>query len=91
MFLVAYHVQLREHEVSKMVPRATTEKKSRLQRCPLRVEVKVNCILYSSVTQPPGLNFINILRTAVTLVDPESVKNTVKSSVSFSLSGSAGL
>ena len=31
----------------------------------------------------PGLNFINILRTAFTLVDPKSVKNTLKSSVSF--------
>jgi len=30
-----------------------------------------------------GLNFINVLRTAFSLVDPESVKNTVKSSVSF--------
>ena len=31
----------------------------------------------------PGLDFINVLRTAFALVDPESVKNTVKSSVSF--------
>jgi len=31
----------------------------------------------------PGVNFINILRAAFTLVDPKSVKNTVKSSVSF--------
>jgi len=31
----------------------------------------------------PGVNFINVLRTVFTLVDPESVKNTVKSSVSF--------
>ncbi len=30
-----------------------------------------------------GVNFTNILPTAFTLVDPESVKNTVKSSVSF--------
>ncbi len=27
----------------------------------------------------PGFNFINVLRTAFTLVDPKSVKNTVKS------------
>jgi len=27
----------------------------------------------------PGLNFINVLRTAFTLVDPKSVKNTVMS------------
>ncbi len=31
----------------------------------------------------PGLNFINVLRTAFTLIDPKSVKNTVKSKVSF--------
>jgi hypothetical protein len=31
----------------------------------------------------PGVNFINVLCTAFALVDPESVKNTVKSSVSF--------
>ncbi len=31
----------------------------------------------------PGVNFTNILRAAFTLVDPKSVKNTVKSSVSF--------
>jgi len=30
-----------------------------------------------------GVNFINILCTAFALVDPKSVKNTVKSSVSF--------
>ncbi len=30
-----------------------------------------------------GVNFINVLYTAFTLVDPESVKNTVKSSVTF--------
>ncbi len=31
----------------------------------------------------PGLNFINVLRTAFMLVDPKSVKNTVKSYLSF--------
>jgi len=31
----------------------------------------------------PGGNFINVLHTAFALVDPKSVKNTVKSSVSF--------
>ncbi len=30
-----------------------------------------------------GVNFINVLRTAFTLVDSESIKNTVKSSVSL--------
>ncbi len=33
----------------------------------------------------PGLSFINILRAAFALVDPKSVKNTVKSSVSVFL------
>ncbi len=27
----------------------------------------------------PGVNFINVLHTTFTLVDPKSVKNTVKS------------
>jgi hypothetical protein len=31
----------------------------------------------------PGVNFSNVLRTAFALVDPKSVKNTDKSSVSF--------
>jgi len=31
----------------------------------------------------PGVNFNNILLVALTLVDPDSIKNTVKSSVSF--------
>jgi len=31
----------------------------------------------------PRVDFTNVLRTAFTLVDPESVKNTVKSLVSF--------
>ncbi len=37
----------------------------------------------SSFLEQLGLNFINVLRTAFALVDPESVKNAVKSSVSF--------
>jgi len=36
----------------------------------------------------PGVNFTNALLAAFTLVDPESIKNTVKSSVSFMLLGS---
>ncbi len=31
----------------------------------------------------PGVHFINILCTAFALVDPKSIKNTVKSSMSF--------
>ncbi len=34
-------------------------------------------------TQTPGVDFINVQRTAFTLLDPESVKNTVKSLVYF--------
>jgi len=33
----------------------------------------------SHLLESSGLNFINILRTAFMLVDPESIKNTVKS------------
>ncbi len=36
-----------------------------------------------SFLQSSGVNFTNVLRPAFTLVDLESVKNTVKSSVSF--------
>jgi hypothetical protein len=35
----------------------------------------------------PGLNFINILRTAFTHVDPEYAKKTVKSAASFGAFG----
>ncbi len=35
--------------------------------------------------QLPDVNFINILRTAFALVDPKSVKNTVKLPVFFAL------
>jgi len=38
---------------------------------------------------PPGVNFTNVLRKAFTLVDPDSIKNTVKSLESFTFSGSA--
>jgi len=38
--------------------------------------------------QRQGDNF-NVLRAAFTLIDPKSIKNTVKSSVSFMLSESA--
>jgi len=39
--------------------------------------------LKSETFMSAGVNFINILGTAFALVDPKSVKNTVKSSVSF--------
>jgi hypothetical protein len=39
----------------------------------------------------PGVKFTNILCTAFALVDPERVKNTVKSSVSFMLLGSTSI
>jgi len=43
-------------------------------------EISMIIVLPSNTT---GVNFINILCTAFALIDPESVKNTVKSSVSF--------
>ncbi len=39
----------------------------------------------------PGVNFINVLRAALTRADPESAKNTVKLSVFFPLLGSASV
>ena len=36
----------------------------------------------------PGLNFINVLRTALACADPKSVKKTVKLSICFTLLGS---
>jgi len=37
------------------------------------------------------LNFINVLRTAFTLTDPESVKKRVKLSIFFTLLGSTSV
>jgi len=37
----------------------------------------------------PGVNFINVLRAAFAHADTRSIKNAVKSSVSFNLLGSA--
>ena len=39
----------------------------------------------------PRVDFINVQRTAFTLVDPETAKNTVKSSVFFTLLGSTSV
>jgi len=39
----------------------------------------------------PGLNFINVLRTAFTLSDPKSVKDTYDLTVFFTLSGSTSV
>jgi hypothetical protein len=48
---------------------------------------------FSDLAPPPlppsGVNFINALQAAFEHEEPESVKNTVKSSVSFSIMGSA--
>jgi len=41
------------------------------------------------ILQSPCVNFTNVLRAAFALIDPESIKNAVKSSVSFTLLGSA--
>jgi len=40
---------------------------------------------------PSGVNFINVLRTAFTCVEPKSVKKTVKLSVFFLLLGATGV
>jgi len=45
--------------------------------------IQIIPILYMLNKRDIKVNFINVLRTAFTLVDPESVKNTVKSSASF--------
>ena len=49
------------------------------------VRSSANRILMKST---PRGNFINVLHTAFALVDPETVKSTVKSSVFFTLLGS---
>ena len=45
----------------------------------------------STFDQPPGVNFINVLRAAFTLADPKSAKKTVKSISFFALLGSASV
>ncbi len=42
-----------------------------------------NFTLYFIILERPGVNFINVLRTAFVLVDPKIVKDTVESLVSF--------
>ncbi len=41
--------------------------------------------------QRSGLNFINVLRTAFTLVDPKSVKKQLSHKYLFTLSGSTSV
>ena len=55
-----------------------------------RVVVSVNKAL-RKVHLKPGVNFINVLRAAFTLADPESTKKTVKLCSFFPLLGSAGV
>jgi len=43
------------------------------------------------VTTAPGVDFINVLRTAFTLVDPKSVKKIGNLTVFFTLLGSASV
>jgi len=46
-------------------------------------EISINVIsIKRENLQEPGVNFINVLGAAFVLIDPKSVKNTVKSSVS---------
>ncbi len=44
--------------------------------------------IHGKQSKRPGLNFINILRTAFTLADPKSVKDTDDLNVFFMLLGS---
>jgi len=44
---------------------------------------QIRIVLQEGKGQTEGVNFINVLCTAFALVDPKSVKNTVKLSVSF--------
>jgi len=61
----------------------------------LSIEIISQASLYngsrSRGSWSPGLNFINILRTAFTLADPKSVKKTVKLSIFFTLLGSTNV
>ncbi len=52
---------------------------------------KVSHIIWIIWQRKTGLNFINVLRTAFTLVDSRSVWKTVKSSVYFMFLGSTSL
>ena len=45
---------------------------------------------FSCGSDQPGVNFTDVLQTALKLIDPESVKNTVKSLVSFYAFGICG-
>jgi len=52
---------------------------------------RIRCFSFYSyvkmIAKQTGVNFINVLRTAVTHVDPECAKKTVKSVVSFGTFG----
>ncbi len=66
-----------------------------LQSSPLKVfflKIFNRILLLSQIglEKPPGLSFINVLRTAFTLADPKRVKKTVKLSIFFTLLGSTG-
>ncbi len=52
--------------------------KHRSQNC--KKDIRLDCI-FCALT--PSVNFINFLSTAFALIDPESIKNRVKSSMSF--------
>jgi hypothetical protein len=64
-------------------PKST--KRQSIHQCLLEllVSVHVKAAHKMLMKLTPGVNFINDLHTAFALVDPESVKITVKSSVSF--------
>jgi len=57
---------------------------------PKEMSLSISRLLSLSLTLSPSVNFTNFLLSALALVDPKSLKNTVKSSVSFyAFTGSA--
>ncbi len=43
------------------------------------MQMQLDIFKHKTSDKTPGVNFINILRTAFTLADPKAEKNTVKS------------
>ena len=55
------------------------------------VDTNLVCFQLHCPTAGPGLNFINVLRTAFTLVDPKSIKKIDDLTVFYTLLGSTGV
>jgi len=69
--------------------------KTELRTLPLWIETdgdtQQKLLNENMATTEPGVNFSNVLHGAFTLIIPKSAKNTVKSSVFFTLLGSASV